>query len=72
MGKYILEMRDKIDEPKGEYLFKNLSRQNFRARFIKYSKLAGIEAAVSPNEVKNTIILSSNGFWINFTTFTAV
>ncbi len=69
LEKYILEMRDKIDEPKGEYLFKNLSRQNFRARFIKYSKLAGIEAAVSPNEVKNLSNVSKSAEKLERETF---
>lgn len=52
LKRYILENRNKIDEEREEYLFKNLSRQNFRARFIKYSKMAGIKGDISPNEIK--------------------
>ncbi|MGL5054234.1 MAG: tyrosine-type recombinase/integrase [Fusobacteriaceae bacterium] len=52
LKRYILENRDKIEEEREEYLFKNLTRQNFRARFIKYSKMAGIKGDISPNEIK--------------------
>lgn len=52
---YIENKRDKIEEPREEYLFKNLSRQNFRARFIKYCKMAGINEEISPVEIKKIV-----------------
>ena len=33
-------------------MFPELSRQNFRARFIAYGKKAGIDHEVSPNMIK--------------------
>ncbi len=60
LKKYILENRDKIEEERDEYLFKNLSRQNFRARFIKYSKMAGIKGEMSPNEIKKIVEQKKN------------
>ncbi|MGL5050293.1 MAG: tyrosine-type recombinase/integrase [Fusobacteriaceae bacterium] len=48
------ENRIKILEKKENYLFKEITRQNFRARFQKYCRLAGIEE-FSPSEIKKTI-----------------
>lgn len=52
LKEYIENQRDKIQEGREEYLFKELSRQNFRARFKKYCKMAGIENEISPTEIK--------------------
>lgn len=38
--------------PESEKVFPELSRQNFRARFIAYGKKAGIDHEVSPNMIK--------------------
>ena len=38
--------------PESERVFPELSRQNFRARFIAYGKKAGIDHEVSPNMIK--------------------
>ncbi|MGL4687298.1 MAG: tyrosine-type recombinase/integrase [Fusobacteriaceae bacterium] len=55
LKKFIEEFRNQIDEKKENYLFKELTRQNFRARFMKYCKLAGIEGQISPIEIKKTV-----------------
>ncbi len=55
LKEFIEEFRNQIDEKKENYLFKELTRQNFRARFIKYCKLAGIEEEISPIEIKKTV-----------------
>lgn len=49
-----LENRERILEKKENYLFKELSRQNFRARFQKYCRVAGIDE-FSPSEIKKTV-----------------
>ena len=55
------ELRDRLKEfvqiveevfPESERVFPELSRQNFRARFIAYGKKAGIDHEVSPNMIK--------------------
>lgn len=55
------ELGDKLKEfveivkevfPESERVFPELSRQNFRARFIAYGKRAGIDHEVSPNMIK--------------------
>ena len=38
--------------PESEKVFPELSRQNFRARFIAYGKKAGIDHEISPNMIK--------------------
>lgn len=55
---FIENERNKIKEERVEYLFKNLSRQNFRARFIKYCKEAGINEKISPVEIKKSVKMS--------------
>ncbi|MGL4307783.1 tyrosine-type recombinase/integrase [Cetobacterium sp. SF1] len=53
---YIEEYRKILmGEEDSDYLFYGISRQNFRARFMKAAKKAGIEREVSPNMIKNTI-----------------
>lgn len=52
--KEYLENRERILEKKENYLFKEISRQNFRARFQKYCRLAGVEE-FSPSEIKKTV-----------------
>ncbi|MGL5123542.1 MAG: tyrosine-type recombinase/integrase [Fusobacteriaceae bacterium] len=55
LKEFIEEFRNEINEKKENYLFKELTRQNFRARFIKYCKLAGIKEEISPIEIKKTV-----------------
>lgn len=52
LEEYLKNYRGRINEEREEYLFKNLSRQNFRARFMKYCSAAGIEGEISPIEIK--------------------
>ncbi|MGL4254414.1 MAG: tyrosine-type recombinase/integrase [Fusobacteriaceae bacterium] len=52
-----LEEREKKTE---EDLFGDLSRQNFRARFMKYCKEAGISTPISPIEIKKSVAEKKN------------
>lgn len=52
LKEYTEKERDLIEESGEELLFKSLSRQNFRARFIKYEKMAGTEKNILPSDIK--------------------
>lgn len=52
LKEYLELYRGKIEEESERLLFKNLSRQNFRARFMKYCKNAGVKGEISPIEIK--------------------
>ena len=54
LGDKLKEFLEIVEEvfPESEKIFPELSRQNFRARFIAYGKKAGIDHEVSPNMIK--------------------
>lgn len=52
---YIEQDRMKILENNSDLLFYGLSRQSFRARFMALGIKAGIERAISPNMLRNTL-----------------
>lgn len=56
LKRFINESNPLIEEEKNEFLFKELSRQNFRARFKRCCKNAGIDEEISPNEIKELAI----------------
>ncbi|MGL5963989.1 MAG: tyrosine-type recombinase/integrase [Fusobacteriaceae bacterium] len=47
---------EEIESKKEENLFENFTRQSFRARFMNYSKKAGIVTPISPIEIKKSVI----------------
>lgn len=53
---YLQESRDISLESSGKNLFGDLTRQTFRARFIRYSKEAGLDRAISPIEIKKNVM----------------
>lgn len=53
---YLQEKQKNSSEMENENLFGNLTRQTFRARFIKYSKEAGIDTVISPVEIKKSVV----------------
>lgn len=53
---YIQEIESIQFENKMENLFGDITRQNFRARFMKYSKEAGLDMEISPIEIKKNVM----------------
>ncbi|MGL4403918.1 MAG: tyrosine-type recombinase/integrase [Fusobacteriaceae bacterium] len=51
---------DKKEKKQEENLFGDLSRQTFRARFMKYCKEAGIDIPISPIEIKKSVAENKN------------